>query len=101
MASGGLRELLGAPSVRLRVTRLPEAPALLARFASVSYDGDWLVLHAIDAERVPDLVATLVAAGGRVHAVELVQRSLEDLFLEVVRTAPRAAPADRRMGPAA
>ena len=101
VASGGLRELLGAPSVRLRVTRLPEAPALLARFASVSYDGDWLVLHAIDAERVPDLVATLVAAGGRVHAVELVQRSLEDLFLEVVRTAPRAAPADRRMGPAA
>ena len=101
VASGGLRQLLGAPSVRLRVTRLPEAPALLARYASVSYDGDWLVLHAIDPERVPDLVATLVAAGGRVHAVEVVQRSLEDLFLEVVRSAPQAAFNGQRMGPAA
>ena len=101
VASGGLRELLGPPSVRLRITRLPEAPALLSRFASVSGDGDWLVLHAIDTERIPDLVATVVAAGGRVHAVELVQRSLEDLFLEVVRSAPTARTVDQRMGPAA
>jgi ABC-2 type transport system ATP-binding protein len=101
VASGGLRQMLGAPSVRLRVTRLPEAPALLARFGSVSSDGDWLVLHAIDAERIPELVAMLVAAGGRVHAVELVQRSLEDLFLEVVRTVPPAAVRGQRMGPAA
>jgi hypothetical protein len=28
----------------------------------------------------------VVAAGGRVHRVETVQRSLEELFLELVRT---------------
>ncbi len=34
----------------------------------------------------PDVVAAVIAAGGRVHAVEPVQRSLEDLFLELVRS---------------
>ena len=44
------------------------------------------MLQPIEPERAPDVVAALVAAGGRVHVVEPVQRSLEDLFLELVRS---------------
>jgi hypothetical protein len=36
-------------------------------------------------ERVPALVAAVVGAGGRIHAVDPGRRSLEDLFLDVVR----------------
>jgi hypothetical protein len=34
---------------------------------------------------VPDLVAALVAAGGRVHAVDAGRATLEERFLELIR----------------
>ncbi len=48
-------------------------------------DEDWIEVRSIAAERIPDLVAALVGAGGRVHAVDPGHRSLEDLFLGLVR----------------
>jgi ABC-2 type transport system ATP-binding protein len=90
VAAGSLAQLLGEQAVRLRVTDLPAAadPATspLAAFGPVSTDEEgWLVVRPVDPERIPDLVAAVVAAGGRVHAVDPGRRSLEDLFLGLVR----------------
>jgi ABC-2 type transport system ATP-binding protein len=41
----------------------------------------------VDPERVPDIVATAVAMGGRVHAVDPGRLTLEELFLDVIRGA--------------
>lgn len=89
VAAGTLQDLLGEPAVRLRVTDLPAAAAAdLARFGAMSTDEQgWTVIRPVDPERIPDVVAAAVAAGGRVHAVDPRRRSLEDLFLDLVRTA--------------
>ena len=86
IAHGGLRSLLGEPSLRLSVSGLADPVAVVGRFAPAIAGPDGLLLHPIEPERTPDVVAAVVAAGGRVHAVETIQRSLEDLFLELVRT---------------
>jgi len=86
IAAGSLRTLLGAPSLRLSVSGLADPVAVVGRFAPVVLEPGGLLLHPIEPERTPDVVEALVAAGGRVHRVETVQRSLEDLFLELVRT---------------
>ena len=75
------------------------------------------MVRGLDEDRIPDLVAAMVAAGARVHAVDPGRRSLEDLFLDLVRRAgdrprepapgprdrrpdpPRDRPATRRLGP--
>jgi ABC-2 type transport system ATP-binding protein len=86
VAAGSLGDLLGEQAVRLRVTDLPPVSSTLAAFGPVSTDDEgWLVVRPIDPERIPDLVAAVVAAGGRVHAVDPGRRSLEDLFLGLVR----------------
>ncbi|HYO44617.1 MAG TPA: ABC transporter ATP-binding protein [Candidatus Limnocylindrales bacterium] len=97
VAAGSLADLLGEQAVRLRVTDLA-APAgeasPLAAFGPVSVDEEgWLVVRPVDPERIPDLVAAVVAAGGRVHAVDPGRRSLEDLFLGIVREADADAAA--------
>jgi ABC-2 type transport system ATP-binding protein len=93
VASGALGDLLGEPEVRIRVTGLPvERPGLDA-FGPVLEGGDWLTFRPFAAERIPDLVAAIVALGGRVHAVDPARRSLEDLFLDLVRE-PDAGLAD-------
>ena len=76
VASGALGALLGEPAVRLRVT---------------DEDG-WLAIRPLDPDRIPDVVAAVVALGGRVHAVDPARRSLEDVFLDVVREAGAATP---------
>ena len=86
IAAGALGDLLGEPAVRLRVTDLP-ADETLARFGPVAREGDWLTIRPLDPARIPDVVAAVVAAGGRVHAVDPARRSLEAAFLDVVRAA--------------
>lgn len=88
VAAGSLDDLLGEASVRVRVTGLPPGDATADAFGHVTPEDDWLEVAPIAEGRVPDLVAALVAAGGRVHAVEPGRRSLEDLFLDLVRHAP-------------
>jgi hypothetical protein len=51
----------------------------------------WLAIRPLAPERIPDVVATVVALGGRVHAVDPARRSLEDLFLDLVRAGDRDA----------
>jgi hypothetical protein len=44
----------------------------------------WLTISPIDPEAIPDVVAAMVAAGGRVHAVDAGRSTLEDLFMRLV-----------------
>jgi ABC-2 type transport system ATP-binding protein len=94
VASGALGDLLGEPAVRLRVTDLPPGAATdggpLAAYGPVTDEDGWLAIRPLDPDRIPDVVAAVVALGGRVHAVDPARRSLEDVFLDVVR---EAAPA--------
>jgi ABC-2 type transport system ATP-binding protein len=92
VAAGTLAELLGASAVRLRVTDLRDPLATLAPFGHVTQEDDWLAVGPLEPDRVPDVVAAVVAAGGRVHAVDPGRRSLEDLFLDLVRDEATATP---------
>jgi ABC-2 type transport system ATP-binding protein len=84
IASGSLDEVVAADGVRLRVTDLGDAPAVAAAFGAVGVDGEWLTVRPLRADRIPELVATIVGAGGRVHAVEPGRGSLEARFLELM-----------------
>jgi ABC-2 type transport system ATP-binding protein len=85
IAAGTLDELLGEDSVRVHATGLEAAVRSgLARFGPLTDDGDWLSIRPIEPARIPELVAAIVAAGGRVHAVEPGRASLEERFLGLV-----------------
>ena len=96
LAAGKLDELLGEPAVRIRATGLDAAAvAALEKFGPLRRDGDWLSIQPIDPAVVPDVVAAIVAGGGRVHAVEAGRSSLEDRFLALLAegsAAPAAQP---------
>ena len=86
LASGRLDDLLGESSVRLRVTDLsPAGRAAVARFGPVVASDDWLSITPIDPAVIPDVVAAVVAAGGRVHAVDAGRTTLEERVLGMVR----------------
>ena len=91
VASGPPAGLIGAGAVSVRVTGLPDARERLAAFGAATVDGDRLTFTGVTPERVPDLVAAIVDAGGRVHAVEPQRASLEEAFIAILRDA-----ADRR-----
>ena len=95
LASGRLDDLLGEPAVRIRVTDLPAAMAVdLGRLGRVAAGDDgWLTITGIDANAVPDAVAAIVAAGGRVHAVDPGRATLEDRYLELIRRSGPGEPA--------
>jgi ABC-2 type transport system ATP-binding protein len=86
LASGRIDDLLGESVVRVRATDLPAAAAVeLARFAAIETAEDgWLSFPGLGPERIPDVVAAIVAAGGRVHAVDAGRATLEDLFMRLV-----------------
>ncbi len=85
LESGRLDDLLGDAGVRIRVTGLaPPALADLDRFGSVAFNDGWLSIAPIEPEAVPDVVASIVNAGGRVHAVDVGRTTLEDRFLRLV-----------------
>jgi ABC-2 type transport system ATP-binding protein len=86
LATGTLAELkVRRPSARLRVTDLPGRWwQRLANFGRWTQEGDWLLVEEMAAGRVPELVAAIVALGGRVEAVIPEHQSLEESFLEVL-----------------
>jgi ABC-2 type transport system ATP-binding protein len=92
VASGTLDELLGQRAAVLRVTDLPaEGRARLATFGPLELDPadpDLITIRPIDPARIPDVVATIVAAGGRVHSVGQGRETLEERFLELLGVPP-------------
>jgi ABC-2 type transport system ATP-binding protein len=85
IASGTLDDVVAVDGVRVRVTGLDEAGrAAVETFGPSAVDGEWLTVRPLDPARIPDLVAAIVAAGGRVHAVEPGRGSLEARFLELI-----------------
>jgi ABC-2 type transport system ATP-binding protein len=86
LALGRLDDLLGDPVARLRVTDLPDGGrAVAGAFGTVvSTDDGWLSISPIDPSTVPDLVAAVVGAGGRVHGVEVARATLEDRFIDLI-----------------
>ncbi len=85
LAAGRLDELLGEPALRIRATGVQAAVLKkLASFGSVGREGEWLSIQPIDPAVVPEVVAAIVGAGGRVHAVEAGRSSLEDRFLALL-----------------
>jgi ABC-2 type transport system ATP-binding protein len=93
IASGSLDEVVASDGVRLRVTELGEqGRAAAAAFGPVTLEDDWLTIRPLAADRIPDLVAALVASGGRVHAVEPGRGSLEARFFELLAESGDVAP---------
>ncbi len=86
IALGTIPEILGETNlVRMRITDLsPSAEIVFHRFGTVEIQNDWYAVRGMDAERIPDLVAEIVRLGGRVHAVEPRQQTLEDRFLQLL-----------------
>jgi ABC-2 type transport system ATP-binding protein len=101
LESGRLDDLLGDAGVRIRVTDLPTATlAEFDRFGSVAFNDGWLSIAAIEPEAIPDVVASIVNAGGRVHAVDVGRTTLEDRFLRLVGGAQPADAVTPIAGPA-
>ncbi len=89
IASGPLDDVVAVDGVRLRVTNLDErVRAAAAAFGPLDVDGEWVTIRPLHTDRIPDLVAAIVAAGGRVHAVEPGRGSLEARFLELIAESP-------------
>jgi ABC-2 type transport system ATP-binding protein len=86
LASGRIDDLLGESQVRLRLEAASSAVlAALGGFGRVETGADgWLTVDGVAVDRVPDVVAAVVGAGGRVEAVDPGRSTLEDLFLRLV-----------------
>jgi ABC-2 type transport system ATP-binding protein len=85
IASGTMDELLSGTAVRVRATGLSQADKnKLAEFGSIDDEDENLTFANLAAERVPDLVASIVAMGGRVYEVAPRHQTLEDRFLQLL-----------------
>jgi len=86
VATGTLEELLGRQTrVRIKVTGLADGWwTALSRYGTSHRNGDWLEVAGIEPSDVADLVAHLVALGGRVEAVIPEHQTLEARFLELL-----------------
>lgn len=86
VASGTPAEIAG-PQLGVRVRATANGVSLLqslAPFGDVLVEEGGAFVRGVDGDRVPDVVAALVASGARVYAVSPVSQSLEDRFLEMM-----------------
>jgi ABC-2 type transport system ATP-binding protein len=85
VAQGPIDDLLkGTTEVRIRLIEPSPAQTDLLRQAGATRDDEWFSLHDVDDDAVASLVSEVVAAGGRVAAINHVRRDLEQRFLELV-----------------
>ena len=86
IAIGGLAELLGRFALRITFEHLSATLVAALRKDNAILDGPSALFYGVEDTRIPDLVASLVAAGARITRVEPVRLSLEERFLELLRT---------------
>jgi len=85
IASGTMDELLSGTAVKVRVSGLDDsARTKLAAFGPLDDEGEHLTFTKLDVERVPELVSTIVALGGRIYEVAPRHQTLEDRFLQLL-----------------
>jgi ABC-2 type transport system ATP-binding protein len=85
IASGTMDELLSGTAVKVRVSGLDDsARTKLAAFGPLDDEGEHLTFTKLDIERVPELVSTIVALGGRIYEVSPRHQTLEDRFLQLL-----------------
>src|SRR5438477_368357 len=85
IASGTMNELLGGTAVRVRVAGLTQADKnKLTDFGRIDDEDDQMTFTSLNPDRVPDLVAAIVAMGGRVYEVAPRHQTLEDRFLQLL-----------------
>lgn len=85
IAEGSLYDLLSGEVVRVRLGDPGVAShAALARFGQPRLQDGWLLFEQLPRAQVPELVASLVAAGAAVEAVETRRQDLEDRFRELL-----------------
>ena len=85
IASGTMDDLLSGTAVKVRVTGLGDAEkGKLASYGNIDDEGDQLTFTNLKPERVPELVAAIVALGGRVYEVAPRHQTLEDRFLQLL-----------------
>jgi len=78
-------DLLSGTAVRVRASGLTQADKnQLAIFGRLDDEGDHLTFTNLAADRVPDLVASIIAMGGRIYEVAPRQQTLEDRFLQLL-----------------
>jgi len=91
IASGTMDELLGVTAVRVRVSGLTQADKnRLSQYGRIDDEGDQITFANLDAERVPELVATIISMGGRVYEVAPRHQTLEDRFLQLLEDEEKA-----------
>ena len=85
VASGDLDDVLGQAETQVRVggVSATDLPAF-ERFGAATIENDRLTIRPMDADRVPELIATLVAMGAKVYEVHAGRSSLERRFLDLV-----------------
>lgn len=92
IAEGTLADVLGKSETRVRVEGVdPGQIAGRGPFGQPRLVGRDLFFADLADDTVPDLVAALVAMGGRVHEVSSGRESLEERFLELVRASRESA----------
>jgi ABC-2 type transport system ATP-binding protein len=85
IASGTMDQLLSGSAVRVRATGLDgTARAKLDPFGPRDDEGEQMTFTNLAPDRVPELVAQIVAAGGRVYEVAPRHQTLEDRFLQLL-----------------
>jgi ABC-2 type transport system ATP-binding protein len=85
IAAGTMDELLSGTTVRVRAGGLaPGDSVKLAAFGHLDVEGDQLTFTNLNVERVPELVAAIVALGARVYEVAPRHQTLEDRFLQLL-----------------
>lgn len=100
VASGELDDVLGQAETQVRVTGLStEDLAAIEIYGPPTLDGDFLQIRPMTEDRVPELVATLVAMGAKVFEVRSGRMSLEQRFLSLVSRdrPPAGTPSAQRL----
>jgi ABC-2 type transport system ATP-binding protein len=86
VAQGTIAEIIGIQDVvRVRAQSERELQPVLERFGTVSVEGDAFLVATAHA-RIPELVQTLVQTGAQIFAIEPIEATLEDRFLEITGT---------------